>query len=60
MDEEKLEEAYRYWHDVGFDEGYDVGFEDGYADAVYEMEERDGRRGDPSHERGDGQAQGGA
>ena len=27
--DDELEQAYRYWHDVGFDEGYEVGFEDG-------------------------------
>lgn len=27
---EKLDQALRYQHDVGFDEGYDVGFEEGF------------------------------
>lgn len=34
MDDEKIEQAIRYSHDVGFDEGYEVGYEDGYADGM--------------------------
>lgn len=30
-EDDQLEEAYRYWHDLGFDEGYEVGFEDGLS-----------------------------
>lgn len=29
-EQEKLDQALRYQHDVGFDEGYDVGFGDGF------------------------------
>lgn len=36
MDEEKIEQAMRYAHDTGFDEGYQVGWEDGYAVGVAE------------------------
>lgn len=25
-----LDQAYRYWHDLGFDEGYELGYEDGW------------------------------
>lgn len=41
-DEEKLEQALRYQHDVGFDEGYDCGFEDGY-DTGYSSGWEDGQ-----------------
>ena len=30
VDDSKLDEAYRYWHDCGFDEGYDIGYWDGW------------------------------
>ena len=30
MDEEALERALAYQHDLGFDEGYEVGYDDGY------------------------------
>lgn len=42
-DEEKLTQALRYQHDVGFDEGYECGFEDGY-DAGYTSGWEDGQR----------------
>lgn len=29
MTDDELEQALRYQHDVGFDEGYEVGYEDG-------------------------------
>lgn len=38
-DNDVLENALQYQHDVGFDEGYQVGYEDGYNDA---KEEADG------------------
>lgn len=31
-DDDKLERAYRYWHDMGFDEGFDEGYDLGYCD----------------------------
>lgn len=31
-DEERLDQALQYQHDVGFDEGYQVGYEDGFSD----------------------------
>lgn len=34
MDEEKVELAIKYSHDIGFDEGYQVCWEDGYAEGV--------------------------
>lgn len=38
MTDDELEQALRYQHDVGFDEGYevgyDIGFEDGYQAGV--------------------------
>jgi len=42
-DEDAVEQAYRYWHDCGFDEGYQVGYEDGVNDemARQEKEEHD-------------------
>ena len=42
-DEEKLEQALRYQHDVGFDEGYECGFDDGY-DTGYSSGWDDGQR----------------
>lgn len=34
IDDNKLIQAYQYWHDCGFDEvfeeGYDLGYDDGY------------------------------
>ena len=30
MTDDELEQALRYHHDVGFDEGYEVGYEEGY------------------------------
>lgn len=35
-EQEKLDQALRYQHDVGFDEGYDVGFEDGFGTGYQE------------------------
>lgn len=32
VDDSKLDEAYQYWHDCGFDEGYDEGYDLGYCD----------------------------
>ena len=34
MDDEKVEQAIKYAHDVGFDEGYEVGWQDGYDEGV--------------------------
>ena len=34
INEDKLDEALKYQHDVGFDEGYEVGYEEGYNDGV--------------------------
>lgn len=34
-DEDKVEQAIQYAHDVGFDEGYQVGYEDGYMEGRY-------------------------
>lgn len=34
VEDDQLEQAYKYWHDLGFDEGYEVGFEDGYVAAT--------------------------
>jgi len=31
-DDSKLDDAYRYWHDCGYDEGYDEGYDIGYCD----------------------------
>ena len=36
MDEEKVEQAIAYAHDVGFDEGYECGYEEGYRDGLAE------------------------
>lgn len=30
IDDNKLIQAYQYWHDCGFDEGYDLGYDEGY------------------------------
>lgn len=40
VDDSRLDEAYQYWHDCGFDEGYQVGYEDGYETATQEQERR--------------------
>ena len=40
VDEDQIEQAHQYWHDLGSDEGYEVGYEDGYAAAT----ESDARR----------------
>ena len=32
MTEDELEQALRYQHDVGFDEGYEVGYDSGFED----------------------------
>lgn len=32
--EDGLDQAYRYWHDLGFDEGYELGYEDGWQAAT--------------------------
>lgn len=32
IDDNTLVQAYRYWHDTGFDEGYEEGYELGYTD----------------------------
>ncbi len=36
MDEEKVEQAIAYAHDVGFDEGYECGYAEGYRDGLAE------------------------
>lgn len=38
VDDSKLEEAYQYWHDCGFDEGYELGYSEGYEAASFESE----------------------
>lgn len=30
IDDEKMEQALRYRHDLGFDEGYEVGYDEGW------------------------------
>lgn len=30
LTDEEIEQALKYQHDVGFDEGYEVGYEEGY------------------------------
>jgi len=32
IDNNTLVQAYRYWHDTGFDEGFDEGYDLGYCD----------------------------
>lgn len=34
VDEEKVEEAIRYAHGTGFDEGYEVGWQEGFDEGV--------------------------
>ena len=34
MDDEKVEQAIKYAHDVGFDEGYEVGWQEGYDEGL--------------------------
>ena len=31
-EQEKLDQALRYQHDVGFDEGYELGYQEGYEE----------------------------
>lgn len=44
IDDNKLIQAYRYWHDCGFDEGFEEGYGLGY-DEGYEIGCKDGREG---------------
>lgn len=40
IDDNKLIQAYRYWHDCGFDEGYSIGYEDGYETGLRDRGEK--------------------
>lgn len=44
IDDNKLIQAYQYWHDCGFDEGFEEGYDLGY-DEGYEIGLDDGRKG---------------
>lgn len=39
IDDNKLIQAYQYWHDCGFDEGYKAGFGDGRKEIGSELDE---------------------
>ena len=43
IDDNKLIQAYQYWHDCGFDEGFEEGYGLGY-DEGYEIGFGDGRK----------------
>lgn len=43
IDDNKLSQAYQYWHDCGFDEGFEEGYDLGY-DEGYEIGFGDGRK----------------
>ena len=40
IDDNKLIQAYRYWHDCGFDEDYSIGYEDGYETGLRDRGEK--------------------
>lgn len=42
-EDDQLEQAYKYWHDLGFDEGYEVGYEDGLSAASAKKDDDEGR-----------------
>lgn len=56
IDDNKLIQAYQYWHDCGFDEGfeegYDLGWEDGYADGLAQSENNQEKSDCPSRNSG--------
>ena len=39
MDNDRVERAIQYAHDVGFDEGYEVGWDDGYAEGLMQCDQ---------------------